>query len=217
MADEGSILLIAGSETPSKVLALIFYHLLANDQHIHRIREELSISISDTYGSATSLRTLETLPYLTAVILEGLRLHGGIVGRSARIAPHALVYGNLTIPPGTPVSTASPFIHYNEDLFPAPREFHPERWLKDHGKGTFVIDNDLKKYLVAFGKGTRNCLGYNLAMAVLYLTVSNIISQFELQLFETDLQDVTLERDWAVPQPRLRSQGVKVKVSLLAR
>jgi cytochrome P450 len=38
----------------------------------------------------------------------------------------------------------------NEDIFPNPTEFQPERWINRP---------DLDRYFVPFGKGSRQCLG----------------------------------------------------------
>lgn len=43
-------------------------------------------------------------------------------------------------------------IHENPDLFPNPREFSPERWLEPSSA-------KLRKYLFAFGRGSRICAG----------------------------------------------------------
>lgn len=44
--------------------------------------------------------------------------------------------------------------HWNEELFPNPDEFIPERWLIDNQP-----NYKLQKHLLSFGKGTRSCLG----------------------------------------------------------
>ena len=44
----------------------------------------------------------------------------------------------------------------NPTIFPRPREFEPERWLN-------ASDKDLERmnrYYVAFGRGSRMCLGF---------------------------------------------------------
>ncbi|MCJ1368214.1 hypothetical protein MMC16_007355 [Acarospora aff. strigata] len=218
LADEGNVLLIAASETPAKVLALITYHLLANPSKLQRLRTELA-TLTPSPDAATdylpALAQLESLPYLTAVVREGLRLHNGITARSQRIAPHeSLHYKHHVIPPGTPVSCISIFMHYNAAIFPSPLAFKPERWLNDDNDGDDdkLNKSQLEKYLVPFGKGTRSCLGYNLGLAELYLTLAAVVGRFEMRLFETDESDVRLERDWFIPQPRVGTRGVRVEV-----
>ena len=105
-------------------------------------------------------------------------------------------------------------MHYNAAIFPSPLAFKPERWLNDDNDGDDdkLNKSQLEKYLVPFGKGTRSCLGYNLGLAELYLTLAAVVGRFEMRLFETDESDVRLERDWFIPQPRVGTRGVRVEV-----
>jgi cytochrome P450 len=44
-------------------------------------------------------------------------------------------------------------MHRNESVFPLPDKFYPERWVDP------VAARTLDKHLVAFGKGSRQCVG----------------------------------------------------------
>ena len=88
-------------------------------------------------------------------------------------------------------------------IFPEPECFRPDRW---------VNNKHLERYLVAFGKGSRICLGINLAYAELFLTISTLFSRFDMELFETSLEDVVMERDFFVATPKVGSKGVRVLV-----
>ena len=95
--------------------------------------------------------------------------------------------------------------HRNEDLFPDAETFNPDRWLGTH-------NSELEKYLVNFSKGTRSCLGINLAKAELFLTLAMIFRRFDLELFETDRSDVDMAHDFFVPYTRQDSNGIRVVV-----
>ena len=211
LADECSILLIAGSETPAKALALIYYHLLANPSKLTRLRAELDTVMPDPNHIPPQTQ-LEKLPYLSAVIHEGLRLHGGIIARTQRLAPHPLQYNGWIIPARTPMSCISAFIHYDPDVFPEPRAFKPERWLDPSPQGDRINPDLKKRHFVPFGRGTRNCLGYNLGYAMLYLPIAAVMARYDMELFETGFEDVDLERDWTIPQPKVGSEGVRALV-----
>jgi cytochrome P450 len=43
--------------------------------------------------------------------------------------------------------------HNNPEIFPNPEEFNPERWMD------LTERHRLEKYLVAFSKGSRQCIG----------------------------------------------------------
>jgi cytochrome P450 len=118
-----------------------------------RLRRELA----GMAASETDWRTLEKLPYLRGCVHESIRLAHGIVTRDPRIAPDTdLVYtapgprgAEWHIPRGTPVSMTTVDVLMDPEIFPHPREFRPERWENE----------DLGRYFVPFGKGSRQCMG----------------------------------------------------------
>jgi hypothetical protein len=60
---------------------------------------------------------------------------------------------------------------------------------------------------------TENSLN-SLVYAELYLTLAALLREFEIELFETTLDDVTYERDYIVGHPMdLSSQGVRVIIA----
>ena len=209
LTDECSILLIAGSESPAKVLAIVLYHLMANPPMLCRLRKELGTATCDE--TLPSQSRLEKQPYLTAVMYEGLRLHSGIVARSARIAPNQLRYKEWIISAGTPMSCSSVFVYYNPEVFPEPRAFRPERWLEGTLEGERILPS-LKRHLVPFGRGGRSCLGYNLGNAMLHFGIATFAGRYNLELYQTSFENVNLERDWTIPQPQVGSEGVRAMV-----
>lgn len=104
-------------------MAFKFYHLLDKPEKLQRLREELKVV---TPEDLTSQTRFERLPYLVAVIYEGLRMHGGIAGRSQRVAEEPPEFNEWTIQPGTLIATSSVFVHYNESIFPSSHSFIPE-------------------------------------------------------------------------------------------
>lgn len=98
-------------------------------------------------------------------------------------------------------------LHDNQDLFPEPKVFRPERWLQPGAQR-------LEKYLVNFSKGSRACLGQNLARAEIPLTLAAVFGGcFDFKLFETDRSDVDLKHDFFNPCSKLDSKGVRVTIS----
>ncbi len=188
-----------GSEATAKSLYVTHYHLLANPSVMTKLRTELS-----TLPPTASWTDLEQLPYLTAVITEGNRLNFGLTMRNCRTAPTPLQFGPYTLPPGTPVSTMSLFVNTAEEYYPDPWKFDPERWL---GPGAM----ERRKFMTSFGKGTRRCIGVNLAHMQLYLAVA-AAARWELELWETDEGDVEFRHEFMTFQPRLGSKGIRAVV-----
>ena len=143
-------------------LASLTFELLANPDKLRKLKDELAAAIPDPNDIPTATE-LEQLPYLSAVIQEGLRLHPHGTARLQRVCPDAaMVYRDKStnkewlIPAGTGVSMDSRTVNMNSTIFPEPQDFVPERW----------IDNPrLDKYLMTFSKGARICLGYVLSLS----------------------------------------------------
>ncbi|KAL6410596.1 benzoate 4-monooxygenase cytochrome P450 [Ilyonectria robusta] len=156
LSGEGFLLFGAGTETTSAVLAVTTYRLLAEPAIYANLMKDL-----DGIDSCNlKLIELERRPYFWAVIHEALRMMPGVAMRSARIARNEdLIYRSRdgdawVIPKGTPITMSSMVNHWDQELFPNPDEFLPERWLIDGEP-----NKTLQKRLISFGKGSRSCLG----------------------------------------------------------
>ncbi|KAL1970158.1 hypothetical protein VTN77DRAFT_6563 [Rasamsonia byssochlamydoides] len=207
LQDEGQTLVGAGSETTAKTLSIITFYLLQDKKKLQKLRDELSgVPLKPEGGSLLS--RLEPLPYLTAVISEGLRHMHGVTTRLPRVAHEPIKYKEWEIPPHTPVSESNYFVHMDPAVFPDPLEFKPDRWIEAQEKGI-----RLDRYLVAFSKGSRQCVGINLAYAELYLTLATVLRRFEFENFETTVDDVRVARDFFVGVPKLDSKGIRAVVT----
>ncbi|KAK8097417.1 trichodiene oxygenase [Apiospora sp. TS-2023a] len=166
----------AGYETTANTLRLIFFHVYSDAEILRRLREELA-SVSVGSGSRpnepASLKQLEHLPYLTAVLTEGMRLSPGIATRAARITDKDLLDNKWRIPAGTPVGMTAYFMHTDESIYPEPMRFNPDRWL-----GAKDVAADTKFY-APFSRGTRMCLGMHFAWAQMYLVLAALVKEFD--------------------------------------
>lgn len=108
---------------------------------------------------------------------------------------------------------ATPLVHLNPKVFHDPLIFDPER---------FIEDPRLKRNLMPFSHGSRQCLGIQLAYAELYLMLGSLWRKFGckedkgdegwLELYQTDKTDVEMVADRFVPYPKEGSQGIRILV-----
>ena len=158
-------------------------------------------------GPSPTWQQLEQLPYLTAVITEGLRIAYGVSSRMQRLFPDTtLEYNGYTVPPMTPVSMTTVLLHDDPRFFPDPRTFRPERFLEQP---------NLRKHLIPFSRGSRQCAGQLLAYCEMYLTFAAVFApgRFKLELFDTDVSDVETTHDFINTSPRLDSKGIRVTIN----
>ena len=206
LQDEAQTIIGAGTVTTGHILALTSYYLVDNPPILEKLQTELGNLMSKT-GPSPKWQQLEQLPYLTAVITEGLRIGYGVAGRLARLFPDTVLeYNGYSIPPMTPISMTTILVHDNPTLFPDPRTFRPERFLEQPS---------LRKYLIPFSRGSRQCAGQNLAYCEFYLALAAVFApgRFRLELFETDISDVETKHDFLNTSPRLDSKGIRVTIN----
>ena len=200
---EAQSVLGAGTETVSSTLSHLIFYLLDTPGAYGKLKAELCSIASNPDNFLPSWSQLEQLPYFSAIIQEGLRLSPGIGCRSPRVAHSDLYYNGWIIPAGTCVGMNTMFLNYNPTQFPEPEKFIPERWLNKEGK-------TMEMY--SFGKGTRMCAGINLGYAELYLGLAAIVRRFDLELYQTGVEDVHPVIEGFVPFPTRKSKGVRVLV-----
>ncbi|KAK0712207.1 cytochrome P450 [Apiosordaria backusii] len=180
----------AGFETTSSVLRLIIYYVFSSPMILGQLRAELAEAAEKSTAPDYSipLHKLEKLPYLTAVLKEGMRLSPAIATRSQRIAPDRdLIYDKYRIPAGTPVGMTVLFMHMDEKLYPHPQRFDPGRWAIPQTR------KSSEKAYAPFSRGTRICLGMHLAWAEMYMVVAALVRGFEF-----DFQGLTLDDHFKV-------------------
>ena len=203
LTEEAQVIISAGATTTAHFLTVTIYHILANEEIHRKVQAELMSATKASSGTPL-MQDFEQLPYLNAVIKEGLRLSYGITTRLSRVAPDTALHcqGHI-IPAGTTVSMTSILQHMNASLFPNPELFDPQRWLDSD-------DLHLDRYLVNFSKGTRACVGINLARAEIILTLATMFRKFDMKLHDTTRADVEVARDYFAAYASAKGNGLRV-------
>lgn len=219
LTDEAMVIVIAGSETTASTLAAIMYHLLADRKLFARLRAELETVMPDRNELPVASK-LDKLPLLNALIQEAIRLYPGATHRQDRTCPDEdLVYEapngqTYVIPAGSAVGMAAPILNRNPDTYDRPNEFIPERYLENP---------KLLKYQMSFSKGTRQCIGINLAYQELQTFTAGLVRRYDLydpalkvqngptlELYQTTRADVAIYGDFITTGAYPGSQGVRV-------
>ncbi|KAL7621992.1 hypothetical protein AAE478_007493 [Parahypoxylon ruwenzoriense] len=214
---EAVVIIGAGTETTAWTLTVITYFLLSNPETLAKLTEELHEVIEDP-RNLPGMSALEGLPYFQAVIQEGLRLSYGVSTRSPRIpTKENLTYCGewmgqnvqYVIPKGYAIGMSTAISHHIESVFPDSYSFIPERWLDTQNRKL------LDRALLSFSKGSRSCLGMNLAMCELNIGVAALTLRVlpRMRLFETTHEDVLYDHDLLIPMVKSGSKGVRVKIA----
>ncbi|AEO67417.1 64036f13-ab24-4d8d-bf5d-c5fc4dba6a48 [Thermothielavioides terrestris] len=160
--------MFAGADSTAVVLATILFHLVQNPQVRERARAEASTAADP-----------QSLPYLRAIVREGLRVAMANPARLTRLVPTGglrLADGTY-LPAGTKVGAAAYVLHHDPAVYPDPFVFRPERWL---AAGQASTDAQARNAF-AFGLGPRACLGRNLANHQLHAVVKAVLASGVLE------------------------------------
>ncbi|TLD15741.1 uncharacterized protein PgNI_00132 [Pyricularia grisea] len=179
---------IAGSDTTSAAIRGIMLLLLTSPRVFAKLREEVDDAVRQGKAppapDVISKTQADALPYLQAVIREGMRVKLPV----ACIFPRDIPPGGETwevdgehvfIPGGTDVGYSAYAMHFDKGIYGYDAEsFRPERWLeKGPNLVTMTKTNDL-----IFGHGKWQCLGKSVAMFELGKVVFELVRNFDWTL-----------------------------------
>lgn len=160
-------LLAAGHETTAISLSWLLYAVHRHPEVKARLLDELS-------GAGDDVDKWMTLPYLRAVCDESLRLWPPLPEfMRTLIKPFTL--GDYELPVGASISANMQLLHGNEELYPAPHEFRPERFLeRTFGPHEYA----------PFGGGNRRCLGAAFAHYELRIALATLLTEGAFELLD---------------------------------
>ena len=200
----------AGADSTSVMLATILFHLV---QAPH-VRRRLLREIRDSKEVAGA-QDPQSLPYLRAVVKEGLRLGMANPTRLTRVVPAfpsgaGFTVDGVQVSPGTVVGCAAYMLHHDPEVFPEPFAFRPGRWLQNERSVQNIserslngIDDDetlhgpdMDRSIVAFGAGLRACIGKALAQQELYAAVFALVDSEVLEGGARTLQQRIEMKEW---------------------
>ncbi|MEO0885821.1 MAG: cytochrome P450 [Cyanobacteria bacterium J06648_10] len=165
LKDELITMLAAGHETTAAALCWAMYWIHKLPHVKAKLMAELQSVDGNVDDTADALQ-IASLPYLTAVASETLRMYPIAPVVAPRISSQTVTIGGRTYPPETFLTPAIYSVHHREDLYPDSKTFRPERF----------IERQFAPYeFLPFGGGNRRCIGYALAKLELNLVLATLL------------------------------------------
>ncbi|KAK0756313.1 hypothetical protein N5P37_011228 [Trichoderma harzianum] len=164
------------------VEAEILDNINAAEATVAKIRKELNALAVQENGLISFADVNSQVPSLEACLREVYRLHPASSGRSERLVPKGgRTLSNIYLPEGTIVTNSVAALHRDENIFPNPDHFLPERWLE----GDEEMLNRRLNQLIPFGYGGRVCLGKALATIEIKLLIAGLYRKYKTVMTES--------------------------------
>lgn len=178
-AESGMFIQItAGSDTTATAIRTTMLHLLTHAHVMSKLRTEIS---NTQISSPIRESEARQMPYLQAIIKEGLRMFPPVVGlMSKEVPPDGDVINNKFVPGGTKIGFGAYGIFRDKEAWGQDSEtFRPERWLEVSPEKLKEMEATLE---LVFGYGRYQCLGKTLAMMELNKIFVELLRNFDFNI-----------------------------------
>ncbi|CCC10483.1 unnamed protein product [Sordaria macrospora k-hell] len=201
--------LIAGADTTAITMRALFYYSLKDPRVWSKLQSAVR-SADIKPGQPAPHAVARAIPYLEAVIRETIRYHPAVSMIMERIVPAeslGLALPDGSVVPGGSMIGMNPYIvGRNKGVFGEDADvFNPDRWLQRQEESDEQYKERRSLYetaSIAFGGGSRICLGRNLSQMELYKVVPTLIATFDIELVDQE------EKWWTCSRWFYRCKGV---------
>lgn len=181
LRDEFKTFMLAGHETSAAMMTWACYELMQDRQLMEQVESE-AINVFDANKDwlqvdAKSLPSREDLSKLAlseACLKESLRKYS-VVPSVIRHFVKSTQIGNHYIPKGTCVVINIQSTHHNEEFWPNPMSFDPNRFMAPN-------THPAPFTFIPFIDGPRNCLGQYLALLESKMVISLIAQRYTMKM-----------------------------------
>ncbi|KAG7585773.1 Cytochrome P450 [Arabidopsis thaliana x Arabidopsis arenosa] len=180
--------LTGGTDTTATALQWIMANLVKNQEIQERLYEEIT-SVVGGEAKEVEEEDAQKIPYLKAVVMEGLRRHPP----GNTVLPHSVtedtVLGGYKVPKKGTINFLVAEIGRDPKVWEEPMAFKPERFMGEEEPVDITGSKGIK--MMPFGAGRRICPGIGLAMLHLEYYVANMVREFQWKEVEGHEVDLT--------------------------
>ncbi|EDV48829.1 probable cytochrome P450 6d5 isoform X1 [Drosophila erecta] len=194
---------VAGYETTASTASFTLYELTQNPEVMEKAKEDVRSAI-EKHGGMLTYEAISDMKYLEACVLETARKYPALpLLNRICTQDYPVPDSKLVITKGTPIIISLIGMHRDEEYFPDPLAYKPERYLED-GR-----DYNQAAYL-PFGEGPRMCIGARMGKVNVKIAIAKVLSNFDLEI-----RKEKREIEFGVHGiPLMPKSGVPVRLSL---
>uniref|UniRef100_A0A182S525 Cytochrome P450 n=1 Tax=Anopheles funestus TaxID=62324 RepID=A0A182S525_ANOFN len=172
--EEVDTFMFAGHDTTTSCISFAAYYLSRDATIQQRAYDEIQAIVGpDAKSQELTYGTLQELKYLEMIIKETLRINPSVPVIGRRAAGDMLIDG-VTIPKGMDFGILIYALHNDDELYPEPARFDPERFSEEASAKRQPYS------YIPFSVGSRNCIGQRYAMLEVKTMLVKLLANYRL-------------------------------------
>ncbi|KAM7433684.1 Cytochrome P450 4V2 [Porites harrisoni] len=171
--EEVDTFMFEGHDTTAAGITWALYLLGRHPDIQQRVYEEVDRFFA-RLPDVLTVEDLKEFRYMEYVLKESQRLLPSVPFYS-RTTTEDCYLGDFFLPKGSAVTISTLALHKNPEVWPAPLDFDPDRFLPENIKGRHPFA------FLPFSAGPRNCIGQRLALLEEKLVLAHVLRHFKIQ------------------------------------
>ncbi|KAK2546756.1 Cytochrome P450 4V2 [Acropora cervicornis] len=177
LQEEVDTFMFEGHDTTSAAITWTLYLLARHPDIQRRAHQEIENFFSHRPDTLT-VEDLKELRYLDCVIKEAQRLFPSVPVLGRTVSEDYNLNGYIA-PKGSTILTSIVALHRNPEVWPAPLQFDPDRFLPENSQGRHPFA------FIPFSAGPRNCIGQRFAFLEVKIVLSYVLHNFSIASTQT--------------------------------
>lgn len=182
-------------------MSWMIYYLCKQPQVKARLIMDLETIFPDNLDGKNPVpyTKINKLGLLENAMIECLRLHPPIGYAMPRDTPsQGAVICGVFVPGGVAVGVPAATIGRNENVYPEPDVWNPDRWSESSGEDLATM----KTCLLGFGHGSRQCIGRNVATQFVTKMIATLLLRYDIELEDPTL--ILKTKEFTIQKPDRR-------------
>lgn len=163
-------------ETSSSTMNYCMYELSLDEEIQDKARNDVRNALNK-HGGEYTYEAVGDMTYLEQCINETLRKYPVVVAlQRCSIKEYKIPGTDVVLPAGQPITIPVYGIHWDEDIYPNPAKFDPDR---------FTAEEIAKRHPMAhipFGEGQRICIGMRFGIVEMKLGLAKILMRYKFTI-----------------------------------
>ncbi|KAG4066500.1 hypothetical protein HA402_007136 [Bradysia odoriphaga] len=184
---------MAGNETSTSTIAYTLYELSQDVDLMRRAQEDIEQTL-EKYNGQLTYEAISDMQFVDLCVKETLRKYPFPMLNRECTKDYQIPGTQMVIKKGTPIVVSVLGIHRDEQYFPEPNRYNPDRFKSEE----YAFNEDM---YMPFGAGPRNCIAYRMGLLVSKVAVVMVLRHYKIEMVKREELEFDYRGVGFVPKP----------------